>query len=292
MTVDVLITASIVYTGKRVLRNGYVYIRGGRVVDVGEGPVPEDYTYATLILGGEGRIVAPGLAAYVDAPAYPIRGLRPSLAERARFYERLDAGSLALLSLPAIYEAHMAGVTTVVVEAPTSRLASDLEEGVGGYYVAAVPTCVADRGEARVKVGGDGCPEDGAEIIVSGGTVRVGGAEVPGSASALSLRAAITRVRGVHEGSLRLRERLGIPGGVIEKDARAEVVVYDARKPPALLVDLYDLPLDELYRLGATVESLVAGDEVLVDGGEHLRITDKHFGDVMRLASSLLRRGR
>ena len=292
MSVDVLVTASIVYTGDRVLRDGYVYIKGGRIVDVGDAPVPEEYTYATLVLGGEGRIAAPGLAAYVDAPAYPIRGLKPNLAERAKFYGRLDAESLALLSLPAVYEAHMAGVSTLVIEAPSKAVAIDLASRIGGYYLTAIPTCSGAAGEGTVSVGGDGCPEEGANLVLVGGEVKTGRSRVLGAYSALNYRAAWTSVPRIYEGSLSLREALGIPGGRIEKGARAEVVVYDARRPPGMLADLYELSLDEVYRLGAPVESLIVGDEVLVDGGEHLRITTRHFNEVRRFASSLLSRSR
>lgn len=292
MSVDVLVTASVVYTGDRVLRDGYVYIKGGRIVDVGEAPVPDEYTYATLVLGGEGRIAAPGLAVYVDAPAYPIRGLRPNLAERVKFYERLDTESLALLSLPAVYEAHMAGVSTLVVEAPSKAVAVDLASRVGGYYLAAIPTCSEASGEGMARVGGDGCPEEGADLVLAGGEVKASRGRVLGAYSALNYRATWTSAPGVYEGSLSLREALGIPGGKIEKGARAEIVVYDARRPPGMLADLYELSLDEVYRLGSPVESLIAGDEVLVDGGEHLRITTRHFNEVRRFASSLLSRSR
>lgn len=291
MSVDVLVTASIVYTGDRVIRDGYVYMKGGRVVDVGESPVPEEYTYATLILGGEGRIVAPGLAAYIDAPAYPIRGLKPRLADRASFYERLDPETLLVLSLPAVYEAHMAGVTTVVVESPSASVAVDLSGRIGGYYTAAVPSCLKGASGESV-VGGDGCPASGASLVLEGGQVKARTGRVLGAAAALNYRAAITSSPDVYRDSLRLREALGIPGGRITKGARAELVVFDSRRPPGMLADLYDLSLDDVYRLGAPVESLIAGDDVLVDGGEHLRITSRHFGEVRKFASRLLSRSR
>ncbi|GAB6147711.1 hypothetical protein [Stetteria hydrogenophila] len=284
MGFDVLIMASKVYTGTSVISDGYIYIKSGRVVDFGESPVPEDYTYATLVLGGEGRIAAPGLAAYIDAPAYPIRGLRPGLADRVRFYRQLDEESLAAVSLPAVYEAHMAGVTTLVVESPSPSIAADLASRVGGYYLAAVPSCI-EASEAQVRVGGEGCPVEGASLVVEDGRVKAGGRVVLGAYSALNYAAAWSRLPRIHEASLQLRRALGIPGGVIEKEARAEIVVYDARTPPGMLADLYDLSLDDVYRLGLRVESLIAGEEVLVDAGEHLRITMKHFNEVRRLAT-------
>lgn len=289
MSVDILITASLVYTGREVIRDGFVYVKGGRVVDHGRSPVPEDYTYATLVLGGPGRIVAPGLAAYIDAPAYVIRGLRPRLQERARFYSTLDEESLRYASMPAVYEAHMAGITTIVTEAPSARLALDLAEAAGGFYGAAVPTCLeapASTAIPLLRVGGEGCEPGNA--VVDGRDVVVGGRRV----LALVGRLTYSRLHGrPYEASRALREALGIPGGSIEKGVRAEIVVFNVSRPPGMLADLYDIKLDEVYTAGLAVESVIAGDEVLVDGGEHLRITTAHFREVRRFAEKILSAG-
>ncbi len=287
MSVDVLVTGSVLYTGRDIVRDAFVYVKGGRVMDYGRAPVPEDYTYAALVVGGPGRIVAPGLAAYIDAPAYVIRGLKPRLAERARFYSSVDLDSLRYASLPAVYEAHSAGVTTLVTEAPQPRLALDLSELAGGFYGAAIPACIAASASASiptVTVGGEGC--DGGDAVVNGGEVVVGGRRV------LALVSRLTYSRlppGPYGLSMELRRALGIPGGYIEKGVRAELVVFNASRPPGMLADLYDLELDEVYAAGLAVESVIAGDEVLVDAGEHLRVTGAHFREVRRFAERILR---
>lgn len=289
MAVDILVTGSVVFTGDRVIRDGFVYIKGSRVVDVGQAPVPEEYSYAALLLGGRGRIVAPGLAAYADVAAYPLRLLKPRLPERARFYSSFSLDDLVRVALPALYELHMSGVSTIVVEGPKG-LAVTLSESLGGFYEAAVPACTGEASE--LAVAGEGC-EGNAVFRVDGDVVTANGRRVLSlvaresySVHSLGLGADAYML------SLKLREQASIPGGVIRPGERAEVVVYDATVPPALLTDLagwYDYR--RIYSIGARVESLVVGDDVIVDGGEHLRIVRKHFNDVRRLAEAILGKG-
>ena len=269
---EVLVIASKIYTGEEVLKNGYVYVKDGMVDAVGEGPVPEDLTFAALILGGEGRVVAPGLALAADVVAYPIRRLKPSPERRRELYRGLGLDASFASALPAIYELHIHGVTTIFLEYETPELAVRLSEAVGGSYGVAVNSCWRSsppepvRGLSGSIVAG---PCGGPPMLESPPVYTPALLERPWDSSEEVRRAA------------------GMGAGAIKEGVRAELAVFDFSRPPGMLLDRHDLDLNTLYRLGLRVESLIVGDEVLVDGGEHLYIVDKHFSEARRLADRI-----
>jgi len=288
---DVLVTGSALYTGAELVRDGYVYIRNGRVEDYGPSPVPEDYTYATLILGGEGRIIVPGLTMLIDAPAYPARIYEPSLRARAGMYSRLTPSEALTLSLPAIYEAHMAGATTVIVEYGSVELASRLEALIGGYYGIAFPSCLGEPPSSEavpvVTIYGEECGEEG-QIEARGDRGYHEGDPV----LALFHRPSYTRLEGdpLIE-SAKLRRLLGLRGPSIHRGARAEIAVFDASRPPGAFLDrASEDVIRRIYSSGVRLESLIAGQAILVDQGEHLYIVEKQFSEARRAGLRLLER--
>jgi len=57
-----------------VIEKGYVYIKDGKIVEVGKGEPPEDLRYPELLINGTGRIVMPGLStAFTTITFYPFR---------------------------------------------------------------------------------------------------------------------------------------------------------------------------------------------------------------------------
>ncbi|MCE4602270.1 MAG: hypothetical protein F7B18_03720 [Desulfurococcales archaeon] len=279
--IDILVRASLIHTGSEAIRDGYIYIKGGRIVEVGSGPAPEDYTYAALILGGPGRVVVPGLAAVIDAPAYPIRLLKPSLKDRLNYYKAMGLEALAAVSLPAVYEAHMAGVTSVIVETLDPGLPQRLSDTVGGIYGAAYPACT-EAGDApglaaTTTVSDPSCP---------GGAVDYGDKEVLALDSRLAYN--LAGEDSVYERSVETRRRLGLQEQGLREGRVAEVAVFNSSRPPAMLLD-YSRGEEVLMVYGvAQVESLLAGDHVLVDGGEHLYIVEKSFSQARSVASRIL----
>jgi len=272
--IDVLVQGSLVLTGSEAVRDGYVYISGGRVAGVGSGVPPEEYTRATLVLGGEGRIVAPALTLAADAAAYPFRILRPGRGERARLYKALGVDAAFHASLPAVYELHIHGVATVVVEFVDAALPSKLAEDVGGFYGLLLP-CedTPSPAPAGLPVTRYSCDE-----------------EVPGFLeSPLVYRP--SNLARPWEASQELRRRLGLGEGGIREGVKAEIAVFNAARPPGMLLDRANLDLDTLYSLGLTVESLIAGEDVVVDRGEHLYITDTHLDRARSLSLRLLQEG-
>jgi len=289
--VDILVTGSLLITDKEVVRDGFVYIRNGRILDYGGGgPPPEEYTYATLILGGPGRIIAPGLTAIIDAPAYHARFAGPSLRERVDLYKSLDEKTALLASLPAVYEAHLAGVTRIIVEYLSPSLPISLESRVGGLYGLAAPVCAAKRlpeTPASIHIAGEGCEGDA--------PIRVEGEEAysdEGPVLALLRRTAYTLLPGdAYERSMRLRRLLGFTGGIIEKERVAEIAVYNVARPPAMFLDYApDDLVRRIHASGARVESVISGDTVVVDQGDHLYIVERDFREARRVLSSLLER--
>ena len=276
---DVLVTGSIVYTGSEIIRDGYVYIKGGRIRDVGEQPVPEDYTFATLVLGGPHRIVVPGLAVVADAAAYPIRYSRPSVRDRIKYYKNAPRRLRVYSALLGVYELHMKGATTVFIEEVEPDVVVDVASMAGGRYGVAFPACVEER-KAPFPV------------------VRVSEADCVGEASLEAGEVPYLAGLGVYdlarvgdriwEANFRLREASGVSSGRIEAGEVAEIAVFDARMPPIALLDLYPerAPLAPL--MGARVESLIVGDEVLIDGGQHLNIGIKHISEARESAERYL----
>jgi len=294
--VDILLTGSIVFTGGKLLRNGYVYIRDGRIESVGETPVPEEYTYATLILGGPGRIIAPALTALASVAAYPLRFSSPSMDSRVKFYASNDIKTLILASLPAVYELHMSGVATIIVEGLTPELPIELSRLIGGFYGLAVPVCSGVEPRyvpglvSAVTIAGSGC-EGEADIV------EVNGVGFKGSSRLLSvfggLSYAISRFTSENPWaeSMELRRALHLPPPAIKPGRVAEIAVYDVSRPPAMLLDMIeDIDILKVYTSGARLETLIAGEDVLVDTGEHLYIVEKHFNEFRRFAEKLLSR--
>lgn len=278
MTLSVLINASAVYTGKELIRDAYVYIEDGVIKEVGPQPASEEIQEATLILGGEGRVVVPGLTAVADVAAYPIRFSRPNIQRRMSFYSSLSDKDLFTASLPGVYELHLSGVTTVFVESLSPTLPLELTRKIGGFYGAARPSCgepysVQPILRGLITIGGEGCP---------------GGDVIDGDERALVLTGkggyTLESLGDVLEKSRRLRSLAGLPEARIEPKQVAEIVVYDTSRPPAMM--LYMGGEDEIrkiYQSHAVVESVIAGLEILVEMGEHMRIGRKHLTEAAQL---------
>mgnify|MGYP001772670055 CR=1 FL=1 len=278
MTLSVLINASAVYTGKELLKDAYVYIEDGVIREIGPQPAPDEVQSATLLLGGEGRVVVPGLAALADVAAYPIRFSRPNISRRLVFYRGLSERELFTASLPGVYELHVMGVTTIFVESLSPSLPVELARRIGGFYGAARPSCsepyaVQPILRGSLTIGGEGCP---------GGDVTEGEEE----ALVLTGRAGyqLDGIGDVLEKSQRLRRMAGLPEVRVEPNQVAELVVYDTSRPPAMM--MYVAGPDDIrgiYGSHASVESVIAGMDILVEMGEHMRIGRKHLSEALQL---------
>ena len=282
MTLSVLINASAVYTGKELLKDAYVYIEDGVIKEVGPQPAPDEAQAATLLLGGEGRVVVPGLTVVADVASYPIRFRRPNISERLQYYKGMSDRELFTASLPGVYELHLMGVTTIFVESLSPSLPVELSRRIGGFYGAARPSCAEPYAiqpilRGLLIIGGEGCP---------GGDVKDGQDEL----LVLTGRSGyqLDSLGDVLEKSQKLRRLAGLQEARVEPQQVAELVVYDTSKPPAMM--MYAAGPEEIkgiYLTHASVESVIAGMDILVEMGEHMRIGRKHLNEAMHLYRSL-----
>ncbi len=290
--VEVLITASaIILNENEIIKDGYLYIKDGIVEDFGEGVPPEDFTYATLVLGGEGRIVAPGLTTIASPATYPFRFTKPSLKDRIDFHKTLSPSDLALLSLAGIYELHLSGITTVIVEGLGYHFIERIRDMAGGRYGLAYPSCAGKPPNApewsvgNVLLADKTCEGGVWDVFIEdeGKHITFNNEEVLALINNFSYN--IYGIKNVIERSNALRRILGLGETSIKKNSVAEIVIFNVKKPPAMFLEKApkDIMLN-VYSSGARVESLMVDDEVIVDGGEHLFIVDKHFSDIRKIA--------
>ncbi|MEM0366767.1 MAG: hypothetical protein QXI24_02535 [Acidilobaceae archaeon] len=294
--VDILITGSLIFTGEEIIKNGYVYISNGRVEAVGEGVVPEEYTYATLLIGGTGRIIVPGLAAIASVASYPLRFKKPSMRDRVNFYRETGIKNLLLAALPAIYELHMSGVTVIIAEGLTVELPLELSKLIGGFYGLAIPACsgiepMYTPGLASIiKLSSRDC-EGEADIIEINERGYKGSKPVLSLFNTISYSIPASTIEDPWVENLELRKALMLPPSTIKPGKLAEIAVYDVSKPPAMLLDMAsEQDVMKIYKSGAKLETLIAGEDILVDGGDHLYIVEKHFREARALAEKLLSR--
>jgi len=264
MTYDVLITGSLIFTGSETITGGYVYIKSGIVKDLGSGTPPEDLTYASLILGGPRRAIMPSLIGVFDPIGYPFRASRG--IDRCRI-SRLGGEELFKLSLPLVYEAHMAGYGDVILLAPNAELPITLSQRVGGGY-GYVPL-----------------PECGVKVTapLEGLTVALDSIEPVKGQVMMSPARDTARLEDPYEASRGLAGSLGLEEPSIRVGSKARIAVYNLSKPPVFTVGR-DVDPRIIYGLAGQVESLLYGDTILVDTGEHLWIVERHLREAYRIA--------
>ena len=293
--VEILILGSrLIVNENEIIKDGYVFVRNGIIEDFGEQPPPEDYTYASLVLGGEGRIIAPGLTALASPISYILRFYRPSMKRRVELLKALSESERVLLSLAAIYELHLSGVTTVVVEGLDYGYVAKVKEKAGGNYGLAFPSCegnppsTPEWSVGTLRISDPSC-EGTADIIETGNLwISSKGSEVLSIVNK-SVKDICGSNSNMLERSNNLRDVLGLDSTSMKRKSPAEIVVYDVRKPPAMMLDLApDIEVLNVYSSGAKVESVVVGEDVLVDGGEHLYIVEKQFKEIRTLMTKIL----
>ncbi|ALU12758.1 hypothetical protein EYM_07195 [Ignicoccus islandicus DSM 13165] len=100
---SILITDATIVTEPGQYLKGYLYIDKGRIVAIGEGEVPEEYSFATYLINGKNKIVYPGLILpLIKASSYPSRF---GGKEASNFEELYYATQMA------IHDLSLAGVT-------------------------------------------------------------------------------------------------------------------------------------------------------------------------------------
>ncbi|MGC9047173.1 MAG: hypothetical protein ACP5I6_00630 [Caldisphaera sp.] len=279
---SILITGEVLYTGKETIKDSYVYIRNGVIKKVGNMPIPDEIGEPSLVLGGEGKVIMPSLTAVADIASFPIKYFRPSMKKRIEFYKRMKANELFVLSFPAVYELNMQGISTIIAEALDPSYVIDLNKKIGGNYGVAIPVCVESFDVPPILVGrikisgvdcfGEGISEDSNNylMLISRPTYSISG------------------FQNAYEKSENIRKEIGLKPNLIKEGNNAEIVVYDVSKPPAMMIyNSNEEDLINIYGLNARVESLIVNEDVLVDIGGHLRITEKQLKQSKSLAEKI-----
>ena len=263
---DILITGDAVFTGSELLRNGYVYIRDGRVEALGEGLPPEDATYASLVIGGPRRIIAPGIPWPVDPIGYLAKTPECTPEEIPCEARRALGPDEAKASLAAVLEAHTHGIAIPLLVVSSVSTVIHIAEMLGGDYGALIPReCGPAEPHPRI----------------------VAAREYDGGASVCIARD-LCRSADPYERALEIARAHGLGDPVIREGEKAVVAVFDASRPPLLGTRIRSASEAGLiYGAGARAESLVVGEDILVEVGEHLMIVEKHVKEAVRIAGRL-----
>ncbi len=261
--VDILVKGAYVYTGSELIRDGYVYVRDGTVEAVGSGVPPEEYTFAVMLLGGARRLVLPSLILPVDPIGYFER--RPTVctpSERPACMRKIGRDEQFKLSLPAVMDSHLHGAGRILLRGIDTSVAVKLSLEIGGSYGVIVPEeCTFGEHPALEAVVPD---------------TRVEATSCPSRHICLT--------DNPLEYSEKLARKLGLEPPRIREGVKAHITVLDLGQPPLLGLKI-EAPEDagSAYSHGATVETLLAGEDVLVEVGEHIQIVEKHVKEALRL---------
>ncbi len=244
------------------LRNAYLYLEGGRVQARGEEPAPPEHSYADLVVGGEGRLVVPGIVVGLVQPAlHPFQHVleSPSLAEKLEGI--MDCGLAEKASLLTFSELALSGVSLAGIQGPYTECAARAAERVG------VRVVVAE--EARVFEPGGEAPGEGFALGM--------GARISYDPRSLAVEAA--RTIGVEEASRALFRREALGSEPYSVPGPGDVAVLRPRIPQPLRAEgLHHALLGGVF----VVETLIVGGEPVVDGGELLTVDTAELEDAAR----------
>ncbi|MCE4617096.1 MAG: hypothetical protein F7C32_00715 [Desulfurococcales archaeon] len=268
---DILIRGSLLLLDKtRFIKNAYIYIKNGVIEDYGEEPVPQDYEYATLVLGGENRVIAPAYGIpYTDALLYHIHPAeRGTFEKRIKLIEKTDRETLLQSLYTVLYELSLHGVAVVGVETIEPSI---VLEAAKTSKVKIVPIgcksgrCIAvSRIEPSVEYDEHRIYIDKLEeLMIYRNHIA------PMFTKRFSYSVCALKPLELFSATQTAYALEGMKWG-ITKNTPAMITVYNFNDLPlyrAGLVDLFDL-----IRTCKRVETLIAGQEIIVDGGEHLTI--------------------
>jgi hypothetical protein len=213
-----------------------------------------------LILGGPGRIVLPGLSVVADPIMYPFRHV-PGI-DPCRIYEVLDTSKAFKLSLAGIYELNMMGVTGIVIRYKDKSLANSLKEALDGLFETYLYQC-----------------NDSQETLDNADFVFV------------DPRIDIHRINDLKEYSRNIAEKYGFGHFELREGSIANLAVFNSRKPPLFFITRHGYPeVEYIYKAGSRVESLIRGENIIVDSEEHLLIVEKHLREAYDVAESIAAR--
>ncbi len=124
---SILITDATIVTEPGRYLKGYLYVNKGKVIALGEGEVPDEYSFATYIIDGKNKIVYPGLILpLIKASSYPSRfgGKEASSYEELYYATQMAIHDLSLSGVTAF------GTVEEVVEPVVRAVVSSYAKAV------------------------------------------------------------------------------------------------------------------------------------------------------------------
>ncbi len=309
------------------LRDGYVYMVNGRVEAVGKQPVPPEHQDADAVMGGRGRIILPArTAALIHASLYPFRhlvgGRDPYAWEQTRLLaEEMECEEAWAAALLGLYEALQSGVGHAVLEDIRAGCVLKAVDELGMHAVAAVPAgCLEDhdwRGElgaderigvAICKPGEDPPPgrplyghglsvENAAAVFYASSITEGLHVVTPGHSSRresfalgigswhrYDLLAAALSLQGIGYSPQSLVMAMHASGLVPGRMDAVMVVRID--RPPGWIAG-GSWGASSYLALGP-VETLVIGDNIVIDGGENLMVGEERLEEASEILEVFL----
>jgi hypothetical protein len=279
---DVLIRGETIFLNEyESVNNGYVYIKDGVVEKIGSQPVPEEFEYATLVIGGPNRVVIPALGiAYTDMGLYDMHPYSRGFL-RNRFgllHQKKDSSILSSVNR-GLFDLSIHGIAIVGVELPAYWIAVELEEKTG----------------VKVNAIMEKCPEDGIHCLIpmhlrekspEANIVYLNSTEetvfykekmAPALVNRFSYNPCYMGAENLLLNTKIAYESRGLEWGIYEGKP-TYIAVFNFNEPPYYLTNLRAADITDVLSTCKRVETLIVEKDIVVDAGEHLTIGKKDMG--------------
>lgn len=270
---------------------GYVYLYGSRVEDVGEGEPPPEYELAELLYDFEGdALVAHGYSLLVDIVEFPVRGLE---GFDLSVFTREELKKLARIG---VVNAYINGVTLPVAITSHPEVIADVarESGMRIGIVAARGTAPRLALTPLLEV------EDGWLYYEDRRIGRVESSicspgNVAGDCLLVDARGygnTLTAVEEVYRGAQSPEQAYrtltnfyritGVDSGYVDKNSASDLVVYDLKNPLKSIPVTSPASLYSLLRRAQQPDIVFVGGDVFFERGENLAIPLTKVNDLLK----------
>ncbi|MCE4614783.1 MAG: hypothetical protein F7B60_04565 [Desulfurococcales archaeon] len=279
---DILVRGDSIFLDEyNLISNGYVYIKDGIIEKVGSQPVPEEFEYATLVIGGSNRVIIPALGiAYSDIGLYDMHPYnRGSLENRLHSLRRRDDAAIISSINRGLFDLNIHGVAIIGIEMPSYWIAVDLEEKTGVKVNAIMEKCPEDSNHCLVpKHLREGGNESNIIYLNSSEqTVFYRGRTAPALVNRFSYNPCYMGADNLLSNTKIAFESRGLNWGIYERNP-AYIAVFNFNEPPHYLANLTAADIMDVLSTCKRIESLIIENDLVIDAGEHLTIGRKNMG--------------